>query len=229
MNLAAMGKYAVYFQNGVLYTVLLSVFAVAFGFILALILAMMRLSKFRVLKFISGIYIEIIRCTPMLVQLYFMFYVVFANYITVPKFTMFGFIDGSRFIPGVVTMSLNSAAYVAEIIRAGIQNLDYGQTEAARSLGMSQWQNMRFIVLPQAIKNILPAIANELVVVIKESSVCSVLGMQDIMFNTKLVQGASFLPMEPLIVAAALYFILTFPASKLIQHIERRMSRGDVR
>ncbi len=229
MNFAVMAKYAVYFRQGVLYTILLSVFAVALGFILALMLALMRLSKNRLLKGVAGAYIEVMRCTPMLVQLYFMFYVVFVKYITVPKFTMFGFIDGSRFVPGVVTIALNSAAYVAEIIRAGIQNLDYGQTEAARSLGMSQAQNMRYIVLPQAIKNILPAIANELVVVIKESSVCSVLGMQDIMFNAKLVQGATFLPTEPLVIAAALYFVLTFPASKAIQSVERRMSRGDVR
>ena len=229
MNFAVMAKYAVYFERGVLYTVLLSVFAVLFGLILALMLALMRLSKSRVLRGVSGAYIEIMRGTPMLVQLYFIFYVVFANFITVPKFTLFGFIEGARFVPGVVAMSLNSAAYVAEIIRAGIQGIDYGQTEAARSLGMSQFQNMRFIVLPQAIKNILPAIANELVTIIKESSICSVLGMQDIMFNAKLIQGATFLPAEPLIIAAALYFLLTFPTSKLIQHFERRMRRGDVR
>ena len=229
MRFDVMAKYAVYFEHGVIYTVLLSIFAVLFGLILALLLALMRLSKNRILRGVSGAYIEIMRGTPMLVQLYFIYYVVFTTVLTAPKFTLFGFIDGSRFIPGVVAMSLNSAAYVAEIIRAGIQGIDYGQTEAARSLGMSQFQNMRFIVLPQAIKNILPAIANELVTIIKESSICSVLGMQDIMFNAKLVQGASFLPAEPLIIAAALYFLLTFPTSKLIQHFERRMRRGDVR
>lgn len=228
-NFQTMGKYGLYFQRGVLYTVLLAVFAVALGFVLALILALMRMSKNRLVKGVAGAYVEFVRCTPMLVQLYFMFYVVFAQWITVPKFTIFGFMESTRFIPGVVTIALNSAAYVAEIIRAGIQNLDYGQTEAARSLGMSQGQNMRYIVLPQAIKNILPAIANELVVVIKESSVCSVLGMQEIMFNAKLVQTATFMPMEPLVIAAALYFLLTFPASKGIAYLERRMSRGDVR
>lgn len=181
------------------------------------------------MNFISTAYIEVVRGTPMLVQLSFIFYVVFAYFITAPKFTLFGFIEGSRFVPGIVALSLNSAAYVAEIIRGGIQNIDYGQTEAARSLGMTQLQNMRYIVLPQAVKNILPAIANEFVVIIKESSICSVIGMQEIMFNAKLVQGATFRPAEPLIIAAVLYFMLTFPTSKIIQHFERRMSRGDVR
>ncbi|MEG2073641.1 MAG: amino acid ABC transporter permease, partial [Angelakisella sp.] len=123
-------------------------------------------------------------------------------------------------------LSLNSAAYVAEIVRAGIQGVDYGQTEAAHSLGMTGAQSMIFVVLPQAIRTILPAIANEFVTIIKESSVCMVLGMQEIMYSAKTVQGATFMPVEPLIIATILYFCLTFPTSKLIQHFERRMNRG---
>lgn len=247
MNFAAMSKYAIYFQQGVLYTVLLSVCTVALGFVLAMVLALMRLSKFcpfkflagsnskllratarfNPLSFIAGAYIEVFRCTPMLVQLYLIFFVVFgAGGIKTPEFTLFGFIQGSRFIPGIIALTMNSGAYVAEIIRAGIQGIDGGQTEAARSLGMTGFQNMRYIIMPQAVRNILPAIANEFVVIIKESSICSVLGMQDIMYNVKLVQGATFMPTEPLIIAALLYFCLTFPATKTIQYFERRMSRG---
>lgn len=144
-----------------------------------------------------------------------------------PQFTLFGFVQGDRAIPGIIALSLNSGAYVSEIIRAGIQGIDYGQTEAARSLGMTAAQNMRYIVLPQAIKNILPAIANEFVTIIKESSICSVLGMQELMYNAKLVQGASFLPAEPLVIVTILYLCLTVPTSKVIQYFERRMSRGD--
>ncbi len=239
LNFAALGKYTLYFQQGVVYTILLSLCTVFFGFILALALALMRITKpgksllsrvvVKGMHFISSAYIEILRGTPMLVQLSFIFYVVYAKVLTAPEFTLFGFIEGARFVPGVVALSLNSGAYVAEVIRAGIQGIDYGQTEAARSLGLSSFQNMRYIVLPQAVKNILPAIANEFVTIIKESSICSVRGMQEIMFNTKLVQGATFRPAEPLIIAAILYFCLTFPTSKVIQHFERRMSRGDVR
>ena len=239
LNFARMAKYSLYFQQGVIYTILLSLGTVLFGFILALILALMRIAKpgrsvtsrvvVKGMHLISGAYIEVVRGTPMLVQLSFIFYVVYAYFLTAPRFTLFGFIEGARFVPGIVALSLNSGAYVAEVIRAGIQGIDYGQTEAARSLGLSSFQNMRYIVLPQAIKNILPAIGNEFVTIIKESSICSVLGMQEIMFNTKLVQGATFSPTEPLIIAAILYFCLTFPTSKLIQYFERRMSRGDVR
>lgn len=227
MNLAAMVPYATYFQQGVIYTVLLSLCTVFFGLLLAIVLAFMRMSKLRLLRAIASIYIEFIRGTPMLVQLFLMFYLVFgSNGLTAPQFTLFGFIDGSRFVPGIIALSMNSGAYVAEIVRAGIQGVDYGQTEAARSLGMTGVQNMRYIVFPQAIRNILPAIANEFVVIIKESSVCMVLGMQDIMYSVKTVQGATFMPVEPLLIATVLYFCLTFPTSKIIQFFERRMSRG---
>lgn len=221
-------EYASYFGRGVFYTVFLSFCSVALGLILAFLLALMRLSKSKILRFISGAYIEIVRGTPMLVQLYIIYYGLF-GVISVPSFTMFGFMASTRFIPGVVAISLNSAGYVAEIIRGGIQGVDFGQSEAARSLGLSQRQNMLYIVLPQAIKNILPAIANEFVTVIKESSICSVLGMQDIMYNAKSVQSATYRVLEPLIVSAVLYFAMTFPTSKAIQALERKMRKSDQR
>ena len=129
----------------------------------------------------------------------------------------------------MVALSLNSGAYLSEIIRSGIQSIDGGQTEAARSLGMSQLQNMRFIILPQAIKNILPAIANEFVTIIKESSICYTIGVQEIMYAVNSVKGATFSIAEPLVVATCVYFCLTFPTSKIIAHFERKMSVGDKR
>jgi His/Glu/Gln/Arg/opine family amino acid ABC transporter permease subunit len=221
-------QYTSYFERGVVYTVFLSACAVAIGFVLALLLALMRLSRIKPLRWLSGAYIEIIRGTPMLVQLYIVYFGVFGA-ITVPSFTIFGFMDSARFIPGVVAVGLNSGGYLAEVIRGGIQDVDIGQTEAARSLGLTQSQNMRYIVLPQAIKYILPAIANEFVTIIKESSICSVLGMQDIIFNAQLIQSSSWRILEPLIVAAALYFCMTFITSKIIGAVERRMRRGDIR
>lgn len=221
--------YSVVFQQGLVYTVLLSACTVLIGFFLALILALMRLSKFKLFKAIATVYVEIIRGTPMLVQLFLVFYGVFTYMITIPRFTMLGFIAGDRFIPGIVALSLNSGAYLSEIIRSGIQSIDIGQTEAARSLGFTQWQNMKLIILPQAIKNILPAIGNEFVTIIKESSICSVLGMQEIMFSAKLVQTSTYLPVHPLIVATVLYMVLTIPTSNIIRFFERRMRRGDIR
>jgi polar amino acid transport system substrate-binding protein len=124
-------------------------------------------------------------------------------------------------------LSLNSAAYVAEIIRAGIMAVNKGQMESARSLGMSQGQSMRFIILPQAIKNILPALGNEFVTVIKESSVVSVIGVTELMFQTGVVQGASFKPFLPLIITSLIYFALTFTLSRLLGVAERRMQASD--
>ena len=149
--------------------------------------------------------------------------------VSLPTWKLFGFIRFERFVPGVVALSLNSGAYLSEIIRSGIQSIDIGQTEAARSLGLTQGQNMRFIILPQAIKNILPAIANEFVTIIKESSICWPVGVQEIMSAVNSVKAATYTIAEALIVASCIYFCLTFPTSKIIQYFERRMRRGDVR
>ncbi len=222
-------QYMTLFWQGAVCTVSLSALTVVFGFILALLLALCRLGKFKPLNLLASIYVEIFRATPMLVQLFIIYYVVFADIKVLPGFKLFGFIRFDRFFPGVVALALNSGAYLSEIIRAGIQSIDGGQTEAARSLGMTQWQTMQLIVLPQAIKNILPAIANEFVTIIKESSICYTIGVQDIMSAVAAVKGATFSIAEPLVIATALYFCLTFPTSKIIQHFERRMRRGDIR
>ena len=253
-NFARLKPYAGMFAEGLAITVLLALFTVLIGFILALLLALMRmsnfrpfralglnrdghlrdggflltLSKFNPLSFIATAYVEVIRSTPMMVQILIIYLGVF-SVIQLPKFSIFGFIESQRFIPGVVALGMNSGAYLCEIIRSGIQSIDGGQTEAARSLGLSQRQNLRFIILPQAVKNILPAIANEFVVIIKESAITYTIGVQDIMGAVNNIRGATFLIMEPLLVATALYFCLCFPASKIIAYFERRMSRGDRR
>ena len=143
------------------------------------------------------------RATPLLVQLFIVYQVLFnKNVIDLPAVTIFGFLKLNRFLPGVIALGLNSGAYLAEIIRAGIQSIDGGQTEAARSLGLSQMQNMRFIILPQAIKNILPAIGNEFVTIIKESAITYTIGVQDLMAAVKAAQAGTFLIIEPLLVVA---------------------------
>ena len=221
-------RYIDLFLEGMACTVTLSALTVLFGFILALALAISRMSKVAPLRWLSTVYVEVFRATPMLVQVFIVYYVLLAD-IPLPAFKLFGFIRTERMIPGVIALSMNSAAYLSEIIRSGIQSIDHGQTEAARSLGMNQAQTMRHIILPQAIKNILPAIANEFVTIIKESSICYTIGVQDIMSAVKSDQMAAFTIAEPLLIAAAIYFCLTFPTSKIIAYFERRMSRGDKR
>ena len=215
-------------EQGMICTLSLSALTVLFGFILALFLAICRLSNIKVDKFLATVYVEVLRATPLLVQLFIVYNILLAG-VSLPKFKVFGFIRFERFLPGVIALSLNSGAYLSEIIRSGIQSIDGGQTEAARSLGMTQWQNLKLIVLPQAIKNILPAIANEFVTIIKESSICYTIGVQEIMYGVNSIKGATFSIGEPLIIAAVVYFCLTFPTSKIIAYFERRMSRGDRR
>ncbi len=187
-----------------------------------------HLGRFNPLSFLATAYVEIWRSTPMVVQIMIIYYGVFSM-IKLPAFTMFGSVRFDRFFPGVVALGLNSGAYLCEIIRSGLQSVDGGQTEAARSLGLGQLQTLRHIILPQALKNILPAIANEFVVIIKESAITWTIGVQDIMYAVNAVKGATFIIMEPLLVATAIYFCLCFPTSKLIAYVERRMRRGDVR
>lgn len=221
-------KYMQLFWEGMVCTISLSALSVVAGFILALVLATMRLAKFKPLRFVATTYVELFRATPMMVQLFLIYHVALAG-VSLPTFKLFGFIRFERFIPGVIALSLNSGAYLCEIVRSGIQSVDLGQTEAARSLGLTAWQNMRYIVLPQAMKNILPAIANEFVTIIKESSIAWTIGVQDIMGAVNSVTAATFSMAEPLIVATCIYFCLTYPTSKVIQHFERKMSRGDKR
>ncbi len=217
------------FLQGLAVTILLSAVTVLFGFILAFVLALMHLSSLKILRIISGMYVQFVRCTPMLVQVFLVYYIVFGAMFSLPKFTFFGFIQFERFFPAAFALALNSGGYMSDVIRGGIEGVDAGQTEAARSLGMSKSQTLWHIVLPQAIKNILPAVANEFVTIIKESSVCYTIGVQDIMFNVKSVQSASFIIAEPLLVATFLYFCLCYPTSKIIQHVERRMRTSDKR
>lgn len=221
-------KYWNMFEEGLVCTLSLSLLTVIFGFVLAMLLALMRMSKIYPLKAFASIYVEVFRATPLLVQLFIVYYVLLGD-VDFPTIKLFGFIRFERFIPGVIALALNSGAYLSEIIRSGIQSIEIGQTEASRSLGLSQWQTMRHIVIPQAIKNILPAIANEFVTIIKESSICYTIGVAEIMAAVNSVGGAIFRLNEALIIAACVYFCLTFPTSKIIAYFERRMSRGDKR
>lgn len=226
VNFSFLPKYAVYFTDGIVYTLLLSVVSVLLAILPALLLALMRLSKNKFIKGLSGAYIAVFRSTPLLVQLSIIYFGLF-DFIKIPRIVLFGFLRMDMFIPFVVSLALNSSAYVAEIFRAGILAVDSGQTEAARSLGLPQSKAMRLVVLPQAVKNVLPALANEIVTMVKESSICSTYGMMELMWAAKTVAGSTMIGVGPFVLAAIMYFCINFPASKAIEAIERRMRRGD--
>ncbi len=216
-------KYYPVFIEGIKFTLLVSLLAVVFGVIFGTILCFMKRSKLRFLripipKIIASIYIEFVRGTPLLLQIFIVYF----------GLNTFGF-KFSPITACVISLSLNSGAYVAEIIRSGIDAVDKGQLEAARSLGMTQSKAMQYIILPQAIKNILPAIGNEFVTIIKESSMASSIGVAEITYAGKLVTGATYRNFEPLIVAAVCYFILTFTLGRLMAYVERRFKASDLR
>lgn len=215
-----------FFINGAKITVLLAIFTVFLGVIFGVVLALMKLSKIKVLKLFSACYIEFIRGTPLLVQLYIIYYGLPKLGINFPEVPALGdnFPD---FMAAIITLAINSSAYVAEIIRGGIQAIDKGQMEAARSLGMNQTLAMIHIIIPQAFKNILPALGNEFITIIKESSIVSIIGIHELMYNADTVRGNIFRPFEPLIVAAIMYFMMTFTLSKFMGMLEGRMKASD--
>ena len=210
------------FMTGLGYTLLLAAITVFFGVIIGSLVAIMRMSKLsigpvRPLSLIATTYIEILRGTPLLLQLY-------VFYFLVPKLLPF---EISAFSSVTLALVINSTAYVAEIIRAGIEAVDKGQTEAARSLGMSSSQTMLKIILPQAIKNILPALCNEFVTVVKETSLASTFFVGDLMTSFRKINGAVYLTLEPLIVVGIIYFVVTFTLSKGIGVLENKLKHGE--
>ena len=217
-------RYYRFFLEGVSNTLIISVFTVLFGTILGVLMAMARMSKFKPLKWLATAYIEFFRGTPLMVQLMFIFYGLPMIGVTFPKISFIP--DFDRFAAGVVAMSLNSCAYVAEIIRSGIQAVDVGQMEAARSLGFHHREAMTLVILPQAVRNILPALGNEFVTIIKESSIVSVISIADLMFRAKGIIAKTYNSLECLAVVAIIYFLLTFLGGRLIALMERRMSYG---
>ena len=204
--------------EGVTNPLLLTAIAVSIGAVIGVFVTLLKRSRFRVVRFLITVYIEVIRGTPILLQLYLFYFVL-------PE--LLPFFNLSAFAWVAIALSINSSAYVSEVFRSGIQAVDPGQTEAARSLGMSKGQTMVRIVLPQAIKNILPALGNEFIMILKETSLASTFFIGDLMTSYKVVSGATYLSMEPLIIVGVVYLCLTYPLSKLVAFFERRMAHGN--
>ena len=204
--------------DGVSYTLALAAITVAFGAVFASVLALMKMSKIPPLRWLSTIYIEIIRGTPMLLQLYFFY---FGLPMLIPALTK------QKFLCIAIALICNSAAYVSEVIRSGIQAVDPGQKEAALSLGFSESRAMWFVVVPQAVKNILPALCNEFISTVKGTSLASVFFVGELMTSFKTVQSATFLALQSLTIVGIIYFLLNFILSRLLRVIERRLTVSD--
>ena len=226
MDFSFVKDYYMFFINGAKITILLAIFTIIFGVILGVLFALMRISRNPVLKGIAAVYIEFIRGTPIMVQLFIFYYGLSFIGITFPDISVLGS-NLNDLMAGIVALSINSAAYVAEIVRAGIQAIDKGQMEAARSLGLNYTISMKTIILPQAIKNILPALGNEFIAIIKESSIVSIIGIHELMYSNSTVRGITFRPFEPLIITAMVYFAITFTLSTLVRAFERRLQTVD--
>lgn len=212
MDFGFLLKYYKFFISGTSNTLMLSALTVVFGLVGGIILSIMKITPFKPTQKIASAYIAFIRGTPLLVQLYIVYY---------------GLKDMPMFAAGVLAMSINSSAYIAEIIRAGIAAVDKGQFEATKSLGMTTAMAYKQVILPQAFKNILPALGNEFIILIKESAIVSVIGLHDLMYNVDTIRGLTYKPFEPLIVAAVIYFVLTAFLSRGVESIERRLQVSD--
>ena len=213
-----LGKYwKVFLLQGVGYTLLLSAITVVCGAVLGLLLYLGRTARFKPLNWLVIAIVEVIRGTPMLLQLYIFYFLV-------PKVLPFHVTEFGSVAVGLV---INSGCYVSEIFRSGIQAIDKGQTEAARSLGLNGRQTMMRIILPQAIKNILPALGNEFITVVKETSLASTFFVGELMTAYLKVKGNTYLTMECLTIVGVIYFVLTFILSKLLSAFERRLKAHD--
>lgn len=206
--------YMPYFLKGTLYTIGLSLAGVTLGTILGLFIGLGKMMKNKILAFPFAFYISFFRGTPLIVQVFIIHFGV------VPAFLG----TTNAIIAGIAALSLNSAAYIAEIFRAGIQSIDKGQMEAARSLGMSHVQAMRYIILPQAFKRMIPPLGNEFIVLLKETAMTAFITVPEIMYWGRAFQGQYYRVWEPYLTAALIYFVLTLSISYLLGRLEKRLA-----
>ena len=209
-----------YFTNGLGTTYVVSFFAVILGVVIGVLIAVVRSSAdkldrpplvVKILNVICKLYLTVIRGTPAMIQLLIMYYIVF------------GSVDVSKRLVAILTFGINSGAYVAEIFRSGIMSVDQGQFEAGRSLGLTYVQTMWYIIIPQAFKNVLPALGNEFITLLKETSICGYIALTDVTHGANTVRSQTYEPYMPLFAAALIYLVSVSVLSALISRLERRM------
>lgn len=211
-------NYAPMFIKGALLTLELTSVAVSVGTVLGLFLSLCNLSSIKSVNWFGKVYVDLFRGTPLLVQIFIFHYAVLPSIGDFPTI-----------VSGFVALSLNSGAYIAEIFRAGIQSIDRGQMEASRSLGMTYGQAMRYIIIPQAFKRVVPPLGNEFIAMLKDSSLVSAISLQELAFTGTIVMGDTARVWEALIPVAVLYLVMTLLLSRLVAFMERRLGKSDIR
>ncbi len=200
------------FANTLIITLLAAILGIALGFLVAIIRSSHdKTGHMKIPNFICQVYLTVVRGTPTMIQLLIIYYVIFAS------------VNVSKILAAVVAFGLNSGAYVAEIVRSGIMSVDEGQSEAGRSLGLNYRQTMRFIIMPQAFKNVLPALGNEFIVLLKETSISGYIGLTDLTHGGDIIRGITFSPFMPLIAVALIYLLLVTGLSWCVGRLERRL------
>ncbi|MBQ8727732.1 MAG: amino acid ABC transporter permease [Oscillospiraceae bacterium] len=203
--------------DGIGVTIKVSLLAVVLGIAIGMVIALFNLSNSKFLRGIGNIYTDVIRGTPSVTQLMIIYFVVFAS------------VHLDKWIIAAIAFGINSGAYVSEIIRAGIMSIDKGQTEAGRSLGLNAAQTMSRIVVPQAVKNIFPALCNEFIVLIKETAIVGYVGLMDIQKAGDFIKSATYKPILPLIATAIIYFVIIKVLTLLLGLIEKQLRKSEVR
>ena len=209
------GRWLMYL-NGLGLTLAISFFAILLGIVLGFLLALARISKNKILYGVSSAYISVIRGTPVIVQLMIIYYIILAPFSDI------------GLVVGTVAFGLNSAAYVAEIFRAGIMSIDKGQTEAGRSLGLTVGQTMRYIILPQAVKNVIPALSNEFIVLVKETAAIGYLGIMDLTYTAKAIGSRTYDYKIAFLFIGILYYLVVLVLQKLFTMVENRLRKSDM-
>lgn len=222
IDMSSMLPYMDLFFKGALLTLVLSLVTVLLGSLIGFLATLLRRSRCKILPRIAKLYVQVIRGTPILIQLMLIRYGLPEIGIHIPN--LFG-ID-AKIIACILALAINSGAYVCEIFRSGLDSVDKGQVEAARSLGLSSKQAMKFVIFPQAIKTILPALGNEYITMIKESSIISYFGVFDLTYTQTIVKSLTYRTFEPLIMIAIFYFVLTTLLTTILGYFERRMNRN---
>ena len=208
-----------YLLKGLGNTFIITIFAVLIGVFLGFLVAIIRSTadktgKLKVLDLICRAYLTIIRGTPVMIQLLIMFYVVFVN-------------SNNKIFTAIMTFGINSGAYVAEIVRGGIMSIDNGQFEAGRSIGFNYPQTMYYIIMPQVFKNVLPALANEFIVLLKETSICGYIGLMDLTRGGDIIRSRTYEAFLPLIAVAIIYLVIVMVLTSLVRRLERRLRASE--
>ena len=209
-----------YLTNGLKTTLIITFFAVILGMALGFLVAVIRAThdktgRLKVLNFISKMYLTVIRGTPVMVQLLIIYYVIFAS------------VRIDKTFVGILAFGINSGAYVAEIVRSGIMSIDSGQFEAGASLGLDYTKTMIYIIIPQAFKNVLPALANECIVLLKETSVAGYIALEDLTKGGDIIRSVTYEAFLPLIAVALIYLVIVVGLSSLVGRLERRLKKSD--